>query len=114
MKKKVSRVSTQINVNDFQSTGNLPTPESVDNFAASLTSKEPLTERIKTETLKLEMAAGFKTYGRPVKEKAVGREAFTTAIHTDFIMMLKSRALKRGCTVADLLDTVLSDHLSKY
>jgi hypothetical protein len=107
MKKQISRVSTTpITVNDFQPTGNLPTAESVENFAASLTSKQPPIKQVKE--------AEFKTYGRPVKEKAVGREAFTTAIHTDFIMMLKTRALKRGCTVADLLDTVLSDHLSKY
>lgn len=105
MKKTVSRVSTQINANDFQSMGNLPTPESVDSFAASLTSKE---------TIKKEKVVEFKTYGRPPKEKAIGREAFTTSIHSDFITMLKTRAIKRKCTVADLLETIFEEHLHKY
>ena len=107
MSKKKPLLRTEINTDVFKTSGDLPTPETV------LKNVEQLTGQIQTEIVKLEMAE-FKSYGRPKKVKALGREPFTTALHTDFIMMLKSRALKRGCTVADLIDTVFSDHLHKY
>jgi hypothetical protein len=52
-------------------------------------------------------------YGRPLKEIAIGREKFTTMLQPDLVKSLKRQAIDEGITVADLLETILSDFYSK-
>ena len=108
--KKKPILRTEINNDAFKTSGDLPTPETVNKSVALVTAQ------IETDIKKLELAGNteYKSYGRPKKFKALGREPFTTALHSDFIYMLKERAFKKKCTVADILDTILSEHLHKY
>jgi hypothetical protein len=50
--------------------------------------------------------------GRPIKENAISRVKFTTAINDDLVKDLKIKAVKMGISTADLIDGILTDHVS--
>jgi len=49
-----------------------------------------------------------KTYGRPLKEAAIGRVKFTTALQPLFVQWLKHEAANKGVTVADVVELALA------
>lgn len=51
--------------------------------------------------------------GRPKKKKSVGRVQLTTSMHRSLVDQLKIEAVKRGCTVADLLEGFVKSGLDK-
>ncbi len=55
-----------------------------------------------------------KPFGRPKKEAALGRKAFTTSLAPSLSHKLKQKALERGITTADLLDQILKEQLDNY
>lgn len=120
-KKIVTRITPDntpsVNMAAFQASSDLPTTEQAVKTVEVLTGQKELKEEIKLMTKKLEMADRAtepKSYGRPKKEKAVGREPFTTSLHSDYIMILKNKANVRRCSVADLLEDILKEYLHKY
>jgi hypothetical protein len=52
-------------------------------------------------------------YGRPPKERAVGRVKFTTMLKPEIVRNTKKYAIDTGITVADLLENLLSGFLEK-
>lgn len=92
MKKKILRSDTpSINTDAFQSKSDLPTAQSVENFA------EQLTGKIKAETKKLEMATKQQT----------GRVKFTTSLRADVVTWLKVYAAQNGGKAADVLENAV-------
>jgi len=57
------------------------------------------------------MAKGQK-YGRPTDPDKAGRKTFTTVLQKDLIKKLKIKALNEDVTVADLLEQIITPHLS--
>ncbi len=128
-------------MSDFQinteiTMGNLPAPEVVNETVAQLTGKpntpsvkvpknEELSEKkaskpilpkqevVKAQSKTTEIAYTRLKYGRPQKEIAVGRTKFTTMLQPEVVKGLKREAIDRGVTVADLLETILSNYLAK-
>ena len=45
-----------------------------------------------------------KTYGRPLKESAIGRVKFTTALQPLYVKWLKHEAANTGVSVADVVE----------
>lgn len=103
-KNKTSRIQSQdipsVDIALFKDNAGLLTTQQVTQSVETLTGQKSQNEP--------------KSYGRPKKEKAAGREPFTTSLHSDLIISLKDKANKRRCSVADLLEDILKDSLSKY
>jgi hypothetical protein len=114
--------------------GDLPKRDEVEKTVAALTGKtvvatekkeKPLAKAkvVKPETHKIAMPKAKPEviqeikyqikYGRPQKLIATGRTKFTTMLQPDIVKELKMQAIKKGITVADLLETVLENYLSK-
>lgn len=51
--------------------------------------------------------------GRPVKESAVGRVKYTTALDPELRDKLKIEAVRQGCTPADLIEAILKAYFEK-
>ena len=49
-----------------------------------------------------------KSYGRPLKEAAIGRAKFTTAVQPYLVKWLKIQAANTGVTVADVVELALA------
>jgi hypothetical protein len=56
----------------------------------------------------------LKTFGRPPKPEAVGRDKFTTRLKTELVVELKTRAAKRKITVADLIEMIVGENYERY
>jgi hypothetical protein len=56
----------------------------------------------------------LKTFGRPPKPEAVGRDKFTTRLKTELVVELKTRAAKRKITVADLVEMIVGENFERY
>ena len=105
MKKKISKIDTPtpLDKTAFQNKGELPNTLQANNLVSQITG------RIETEIKKLEMVefAEPKNYGRPIKEKAIGRVKFTTAIRKDVVKWVKHYAVEADETPADVLENAL-------
>jgi hypothetical protein len=93
-----------------QSSGTLLASEAVNQMAAIVTGKT-LTESL-PETVISRAAPIRKTYGRPIKELAVGRDRFTTRLRPEYVEDLKRLAARRRITVADLVEEVISAYVA--
>lgn len=51
-----------------------------------------------------------KTYGRPLKEAAIGRVKFTTAVQPSLVKWLKIQAANTGVSVADVVENALNTY----
>lgn len=49
-----------------------------------------------------------KTYGRPLKESAIGRVKFTTALQLSLVKWLKIQAANTGVSVADVAELAIA------
>ena len=49
-----------------------------------------------------------KTYGRPLKEAAIGRVKFTTALQPSLVKWLKIQAANTGVSVADVAELAIA------
>ena len=71
----------------------LPTDAEVSKAIATVTNKPMPVPELRT--------------GRPIKENAVGRAKFTTALRQDVVKWLKTYAIETDQTAADVLETAL-------
>lgn len=113
-KTKVSHIPTpSVNKAAFQSISDLPSTEAANDLVLQVTGQNDqhsaIKKDIETEIKKLKMAvkAEPKGYGRPVKEKAIGRVKFTTALRQDVVKWLKHYAIEANETAADILENAL-------
>ena len=74
----------------------LPTAAEVSEAIATVTNKPLLGTELKS--------------GRPIKENAVGRSKFTTAVRSDVVKWLKTYAIETDQTAADVLETGLLNY----
>jgi hypothetical protein len=107
MKKKISKIDTptpSVNKAAFQPLGELPSTETANDLVLQITGQQ-----VTTEIAKLKMAEFTepKGYGRPIKEKAIGRVKFTTAIRKDVVKWVKHYAVEADETPADVLENAL-------
>ena len=51
-----------------------------------------------------------KTYGRPLKEAAIGRVKFTTALQNHYVKWLKIQAANTGVSVADVVEQAIATY----
>jgi hypothetical protein len=87
-KQKVSRVETPFDPSVFETKGALPSLEIANQAIQELTGQ-------------------VKQTGRPIKNSAIGRVKFTTAIRSDVVKWLKIRAVEQGVSPADVLEEAL-------
>ena len=87
-----------------QSIAPLPTADEVTK-AVSQATNQPLPSPIEPEP-------EAKT-GRPIKENAIGRVKFTTALRPDVVKWLKTYAIANDQTAADILETALIKYKSE-
>ena len=80
----------------------LPTPDEVTK-AVSQATNLPLPEPVAT----LVAPESEARTGRPIKENAIGRVKFTTALRPDVVKWLKTYAIANDQTAADILETAL-------
>lgn len=102
MKKKISKIDTPTPLVDktaFKTGGDLPTLETANDLILQITQT--------TEKLQMVEFAEPKSYGRPIKEKAIGRVKFTTAIRKDVVKWVKHYAVEADETPADVLENAL-------
>lgn len=74
---------------------------------------QPLMVANENTTLE-EKSVEQKSFGRPKKEAAIGRKAFTTSLDPSLSHKLKQKALDREITTADLLNQILKEQLENY
>ena len=112
-KTHVSHIPTpSVNKAAFQSISDLPSTETANDLVSQVTGQpdqhSAIKKEIDTEIKKLKMAMREpKGYGRPVKEKAIGRVKFTTALRQDIVKWLKHYAIEADETPADVLENAL-------
>ena len=113
-KTHVSHIPTpSVNKAAFQSISDLPSTETANDLVSQVTGQpdqhSAIKKEIDTEIKKLKMAVKTeaKGYGRPVKEKAIGRVKFTTALRQDVVKWLKHYAIEADETAADILENAL-------
>lgn len=75
---------------------------------AMLPSEDEATKAIATATNKPLPMDTPKTYGRPLKEAAIGRVKFTTAVQPSLVKWLKHQAADTGVSVADVVEQALA------
>jgi hypothetical protein len=74
----------------FESKSDLPTADAANKKVEQLTGQQATHQ--------------FKTYGRPLKESAIGRVKFTTALQPLYVKWLKHEAANTGVSVADVVE----------
>jgi Ribbon-helix-helix domain len=99
------------NANAFEqtNTGDLLATQTVNQLAAIVTGQpiaQPEPPAKASEPIK-------KSYGRPIKEVAVGRDRFTTRLRPEYVEDLKRLAARRRITVADLVEEIISVYVDE-
>jgi hypothetical protein len=98
-------LTPQIDKSEFQQSGNLLSKDAANQLVSAVT-QVPMT----TPTPQI---IEVKSFGRPKKSAAIGREPFTTSVQVQLIRQLKAKALEQGVTVADLLEEMLTRFLNE-
>lgn len=78
----------------FESKSDLPTADAANKKVEQLTGQQATPQ--------------FKTYGRPLKESAIGRVKFTTALQSSLVTWLKIQAANTGVSVADVAELAIA------
>jgi hypothetical protein len=78
----------------FESKSDLPTTDVANKKVEQLTGQQATPQ--------------FKTYGRPLKESAIGRVKFTTALQSSLVTWLKIQAANTGVSVADVAELAIA------
>ena len=130
MKKRITPlpVAAPRKTTDIIQSGNLPEPEAVNQAVANLTgmvlppptppptfaaAPEP-PKAVITPPQPQQQIVMFKTFGRPPKMEAIGRDKFTTRLKTELVVALKTRAAQRKITVADLVELIITENIERY
>jgi hypothetical protein len=75
---------------------------------APLATDDEVNHAIATVTNRQSSMDRMKTYGRPLKEAAIGRVKFTTALQNHYVKWLKIQAAETGVSVADVVEKAIA------